>query len=146
MEICGVARVVRTIGQRAEVVVERQEACSHCTSVDLCQALSGRGDLRMEVENPIGARPGQQVELAALRSLGLAAAFMVYLLPAMLFVAGVVLGSQLLRWPPLASGLLGFGMLALSWFAAWRFDRHARGRKEYHLTIARVVSAASPQG
>ncbi len=141
MEPCGTARVVRAFGARAEVVIERQEACASCQTADLCNALSGRGVLRLEVDNPLGAREGQQVEISSARSLGLRAAFMVYLLPALFFVAGVIVGSELLRWPPWASGLLGFAMLTASWFVARRYDRSASTRKEFCLTISRILSA-----
>ncbi|MCK4302955.1 MAG: SoxR reducing system RseC family protein [Candidatus Eisenbacteria sp.] len=139
METCGTARVVRAFGSRAEVVVERANACGHCHAADLCEAFSGRGVLRLEVDNPAGAREGQLVEIAAARSLGLRAAFMVYMLPALFFVAGVIAGSEVLRWPPWGSALLGFGMLAVSWFVARRYDRSASRRKEFRLMISRVL-------
>ena len=139
MEICGNARVEQVQGLRARVVVERQEACAHCHSADLCHALAGRGTLHIEVDNPVGARVGQVVELASARSGGLKAAFMVYLLPAALFVAGVVTGSEVLRWTPLRSGLLGLAALAGAWFLAWRYDRRARTHRDFQVAIVRVL-------
>jgi sigma-E factor negative regulatory protein RseC len=141
MESCGTARVVQVHGARAFVEVNRHEACSHCTSADLCQVLSGRGTLRLEVENSIGAREGQLVELFAARSLGLRAAFFVYLLPAMLFLGGVILGAEGFGWPPWAAGLLGVALLAGSWFIARWVDRGIRRRDELNFTIARVLEA-----
>ncbi len=139
MEICGTAKVQRVAGTRAEVVIERQEACAHCHSADLCHALAGRGTLHLEVENPVGARAGQIVELVSERSGGLKAAFMVYLLPAVFFVSGVILGAEVLGWRPFGSGLLGLGALALAWFIAWLYDRRARTRQEFRVVISRVV-------
>ncbi|MCK4414340.1 MAG: SoxR reducing system RseC family protein [Candidatus Eisenbacteria sp.] len=144
METCGAARVVQTLGARALVEVNRHEACSHCTSADLCQVLSGRGTLRLEVENPIGAREGQVVELLAARSLGLRAAFFVYLLPALLFLCGVILGSEGFRWPPWGAGLLGLALLAGSWFIARVIDRGIRRRNELCFTISRVLDQLPP--
>jgi len=139
METCGTGRVVRAQGRRALVEVQRDEACSHCTSADLCQVLSGRGTLRIEVENPIGAREGELVELLAARSLGLRAAFFVYLLPALLFLGGVILGAEGLGWPPWAAGLLGLALLAGSWFIARLVDRGIRRREELNFQIGRVL-------
>lgn len=139
METCATARVVRDLGARAEVVVDREEACASCSSADICHSLGGRTSMRFEVDNPLRAREGQQVEIAANRSLGLRAAFMVYLFPAMFFVSGVVIGSEALRWRPWASGLLGLGMLGIAWFLAWLYDRHARTNRQFRLVISRIV-------
>ena len=139
METCGLAKVERVEGSIAEVVIESQEACAHCHSAEQCHALEGHGTLRMEVDNPVGARAGQTVELVSPGSGGLQAAFMVYLLPAVLFVAGVIVGIEALHWSPLASGMLGLGALALAWFLAWLYDRRARTRREFRIVISRVI-------
>jgi len=139
VETCGTAKVQKVNGTVAEVVIERQEACAHCHNADLCHTLAGRGTLHIEVENPVGAREGQVVELVSERSGGLKAAFMVYLLPAVLFVGGVIVGVEALRWSPFESGLLGFGALALAWFIAWLYDRRVRNRREFRVVISRVI-------
>ncbi len=140
METCGTARVIRAQGRRAEVEIDRTSACGSCHSSDLCGAFSGRSNLRAEVDNPLGARAGQLVEISAGRAVGLKAAFMVYMLPAMFFVAGVIVGAEVLRWPPWASGLLGVGMLGISWLIAWRYDRRARTRAEFRMSITRILA------
>ena len=151
METCGTGRVARVFGERAEVVVERQEACSSCQAADLCSAFAGRGLLRLEADNPLAAREGQRVEVATARAVGLKAAFVVYMLPALFFVAGVVVGSEALAWPAWGSGLLGLGMLVISWFIAWRYDRRASTLREFRITITRILPAPasgspSPEG
>ncbi len=140
METCGAARVVRVMGARAEVVVERHEACGHCHSANLCGAFADRETLRFEVDNPAGAREGQSVEISSARSLGLRAAAVVYLLPAMLLVAGVAGGAAALHLSPVGSGLLGLGLLICSGFIARSYDRRAAKRREYRLIISRVLS------
>ena len=143
MESCGTARVTRISGTQAEVVLERSSACGHCHTADLCDAFSNRSTVRVMVDNPLNACIGQVVELGTARSLGLRAAFMVYLLPALLFVCGIVIGVEGLHWPPWGGGLLGLAMLGISWLVAWRFDRHASRKEEYRLGITRIL-AASP--
>ena len=138
MESCGKARVVRVQRGRAVVVLERHGACASCQTSDICHSLSGRGTLQLEVENPLGAREGQQVEISSARALGMQAAFMVYLLPALLFVAGVIIGAEVLAWPPWGSGLLGLTGLGLAWFTAWAYDRHASRKPEFRLMISSI--------
>ncbi|MBD3235294.1 MAG: hypothetical protein GF330_01155 [Candidatus Eisenbacteria bacterium] len=139
MQSCASGVVTRTDGSRAEVEVRRQEACSHCSSADLCQGLGSRGTLRVSVENPAGARVGQRVEITTQRALSIQAAFFVYLVPALFFVLGVYLGAELLHWPEWASGLLGLGALAVAYLIARSFERIVGRKPEYRLTIARVI-------
>jgi len=139
METCGVGRVVDVKGSRAWVEIHREEACARCQSASLCHALGGRGALRVEAENAVGARLGQKVELFTSRSFGLLAAFFVYFVPAILFVGGVVIGAELLAWPAWGSGLLGFALLASSWFIAWTVERQVRDRKDFQLSIGRIL-------
>jgi sigma-E factor negative regulatory protein RseC len=146
MENCGTARVVRVQGARATVVLDRQGACASCQTTDLCHALSGRGTVQLDVENPLGAREGQHVEISSARSIGLQAAFMAYLLPAVLFVVGVVVGAEVLAWPPWGSGLLGLASLGVAWFLAWSYDRHASRKPEFRLTISSILTAAPSGG
>ncbi len=141
MESCGTAKVEKAWSGRARVVIDRQKACASCQSADLCHALSGRGTLHLEVDNPIGAREGQLVELQASRSGGLKAATMVYLLPALFLLAGILVGTEVLRWNPLPSGLLGFVALGVSWFLAWLYDRRARTSREFRVIITRVLQS-----
>ncbi len=139
MESCTVARVVRTFGSKAEVVIDRQEACGSCKSADLCNAFGKRGQLKVEVDNLVGARPGQVVEISSQRSMGLKAAALVYFVPALFFVTGIVVGAEVLRWTPVASALLGGLALVGAYSIAWVFDRRARKDETLRLSIGRVV-------
>ncbi len=139
MESCTVARVVRTFGSKAEVVIDRQEACGSCKSADLCNAFGKRGELKIEVDNLVGARPGQVVEISSQRSMGLKAAALVYFVPALFFVTGIVVGAEVLRWTPVASALLGGLALVGAYSIAWVFDRRARKDETLRLSIGRVV-------
>lgn len=139
MESCTVARVVRTFGNKAEVVIDRQEACGSCKSADLCNAFGKRGELKVEVDNLVGARPGQVVEISSQRSMGLKAAALVYFVPALFFVSGIVIGAEVLRWTPVASALLGGLALVGAYLIAGVFDRRARKDETLRLSIGRVV-------
>ncbi len=139
MESCASARVVRVWPGRAEVEIQREEACASCASADLCQIVSGRKSMHLEVDDPIGVREGQLVRIGSMKPLGLKAAFFVYMVPALLFVVGVVVGSEILHWSAAPSALMGVGGLLVSWFVARAFERHASAREEYRLCITAVV-------
>jgi len=144
MESCAVGRVIREIGTRAEVEVDRQEGCSHCSTADLCNSLGSRGRLRIEVDNPLGARVGALVELTSQRPLGLRAAFFVYLVPTVFLIGGLIVGAQVLRWPVWASGLLGLAGLGSAIGIAKGFERQVTRGAQYRLAIARIVPEPPP--
>jgi len=131
--------VLRAGEGRALVEIEREEACGHCAAKDLCHALGSRGRLRVEADNPLGALEGQLVEVSPVRSVGLRAAFFVYLLPAAMFVVAVAVSTELWRFPPWASALAGFGALALAWAVARAFDRRVTRNPEFRLRIVRLI-------
>ncbi|MFH1145120.1 MAG: SoxR reducing system RseC family protein [Candidatus Eisenbacteria bacterium] len=145
MEICGMGRVIRVDGEQAIVELRRQDACGHCDSADFCSSLSGRGALRVPVRNALGAREGQTVEIAAARLPGLSTAFVVYLLPTLLFLAGVLVGVKVFGWPAWGATLLGAGMLGLSWLLARSVDRSYRRSGKLDLSITRLLPMADPE-
>ena len=144
MDTCTSAQVKRVFGGRAEVLVQRQSACAHCSSSDACGIFSTASDFLFDVDNPLGAAVGQTVEVTSVRALGMRAAFMVYLLPAIFLVAGIVIGSELLRLPTLGSALLGFGSLVIAWLIAKAYDRKASQQQDYRMTITKILSSQAP--
>lgn len=81
------ALVISVSQGRARVSLVKSEACGHCSAKNICHPSDG--NLRiMEVENPVGARPGQRV-LISLSSVDLLkASAKAYMLPAAAMVAG----------------------------------------------------------
>lgn len=105
-------RVVKVVGGRAEVEVVPSGACSHCGAAGICN-WTGKKEKIVEARNPVGAKPGETVVLGRSGKVGAGSALLVFGLPALLLVAGVVLGSLLLneRWAGiLAAAGLGLGV------------------------------------
>lgn len=76
----------------AEVIHIRQSACSgDCHQCAGCGA--ARESLRLRVNNPIGAEPGDMVVIESRSGPILAAAAVLYMVPLLLFFAGYLLGS-----------------------------------------------------
>ena len=77
----------------AKVMLVRQSACSGD-----CHQCSGCGAAKETVfftaRNPIGARPGELVNVEAETGPVLKAAALLYLLPVVLFIAGYLVGMQ----------------------------------------------------
>lgn len=114
----------------AQVLHLRQSACSgDCHKCGGCGAAEQK--LLLTVENPIGAKPGDEVVIASRTGPVLGAAVMLYVVPLVLFIGGYILGESQWGKGPL-TGLLGF-LLAL--ILAGLFDRLILGRKKIVYTI-----------
>jgi sigma-E factor negative regulatory protein RseC len=93
-------QVVRTAGDSAWVQTARRSSCGSCSARKGCGtgALAGLFGARLhevEVLNPIGARPGEQVIVGISESLLVRGSALVYLLPLLFLVAGALLAEGL---------------------------------------------------
>lgn len=111
----------------AQVVHIRESACSgDCHKCSGCGAV--KQAMLIDAFNPIGAQPGDMVEIRSETGPVLAGAVVLYLVPLALFFAGYLLGDALWGMGPLMGCLafvLGFGIAML-------YDRLvARKQKQY---------------
>lgn len=105
----------------ATLLVQRQSACSRdCHQCGGCGAVSQT--LRIRAENPIGAQPGEVVYVESESKTVLFAATLVYLLPAVLFVAGYLTAEAL----ALPAGLIGGLCLVLGMLPAFAYNRRVK--------------------
>lgn len=113
----------------AKVMLVRQSACSGD-----CHQCSGCGAAKETVfftaRNPIGARPGELVNVEAETGPVLKAAALLYLLPVVLFVAGYLVGMQ---WN--LGGLVGAAAFVLSIALIVAYDRLVMKKKNTVYTI-----------
>jgi sigma-E factor negative regulatory protein RseC len=138
-------------GNRAVVTVHRAEACGACAAKGACQALGGQTkDLSMEVDNTLGAVPGDQVSVSLAESAVLQASAVLYLLPALGLVIGALAGRSLA--PSLAltvdgSTILGaFGGLALLLGVARLLGRRMGRSNRYIPRLTAITGHVEPQG
>ena len=99
------ARVRRlTDDGKAQVMVIRESACSgDCHKCSGCGA--AQETLLFEVENPIGAKPGDLVTVASESGPVLRSAAVLYMLPLVLFFLGYALGNWLWNLGGLMGGI-----------------------------------------
>jgi positive regulator of sigma E activity len=86
-------RVIGVDGSQATVCFESAEACAKCEARDFCQASGSKRSV--QVENSIGAGIDDEVYVEQTPGVGLAAAFLVFGLPVMLALLGMILAA---RW------------------------------------------------
>ena len=113
----------------AQVIYLRQSACSGD-----CHKCSGCGAVEQSMiftaRNPIGARPGDLVNVESATGPVLKAAAVLYMLPLVLFVAAYLVGMQ---WS--MGGLIGALAFALSIVLIVCYDRLIMKKKNTEYTI-----------
>lgn len=108
MTVTGV--VVKTDCGRAVVRISRQSACGHsCGECRLCDVK----ELEATVENSIGAKEGDSVEISSPSLSVLKKAFFLYILPLVGLFALYIIGEEM-NFPPFASALS-----AVCWCILW---------------------------
>lgn len=80
--------VVETRGKTAKVKISRHGDCENCG------ACPGDSAVVLEVQNPLGAKPGQRVVFQISESNMLKAAFVVYVMPLLAVPAGIFAGFK----------------------------------------------------
>ena len=80
----------------AKVIIQRESACGHsCSSCG--GGCNDSNSIVLELENTLGAKKGQYVIVESKSSTILKTAFVAYMIPLMLMIAGVVIGMKVFK-------------------------------------------------
>lgn len=130
--------VIEVNGEMAKVKSSRHGDCKNCG------ACPGDNATVLDVQNPIGAKPGQRVIFEMKEVNMLKAAFVVYIMPLVAIFVGAVIGNWVgskLERPVLAFQIVG-GVIAffIAVINVKIFDKSARTDKKMIPTITRIIS------
>lgn len=147
-------RVVRVTGDTAWVETTRRSSCGSCSARSGCGtgALAGLFGARahlVQVTNPVGARPGDQVVVGISESLLVRGSLAVYLLPLLTLLAGALLAEGLAPQlggtgsdaPAIFGGLTG---LAAGFLWLHRRNRRWQADPAHRAVILRRMSPSAP--
>ncbi len=88
------------VGKKERTVViraERTTSCDSCASKKSCHSGAGAGnEILIEAEDTVGAKIGDRVAFSVSAGSVLKAGVLIYLVPVLSFIGGVVLGQTLL--------------------------------------------------
>ncbi len=121
-------KVLRTQNDRAEVEVAAKGECEHCTAHGLCN-WTGTNLRKVLAVNKAGAGAGDVVELETVEGTGAKSNLLVFGIPVVLMVTGVLIGGLLLRkdlWSGILAGVglvLGLGIVKIFDIAVNRSGR-----------------------
>lgn len=127
-------------GKKAQVIIQRSAACGDCGA---CQV--GKNKLTMEANavNFVGAQKGDQVEVEMSFVNVLKASLIIYGIPLIVFILGVVAGNYLpvqnQSDNPLISFIIGLSLMALSFIVIKIFDRKGVFSVKYEPHITNII-------
>ena len=124
-------RVLKAEGDMASIEVASSAACAGCGA---CHKESS-GKMLLEAENPVGAKAGDMVEVEVSSAARVLGPFIVFGIPIVLFIIGIVAGSLISENAGIALGLIF--LLASSIFIKL-IDRYASKQKKFRNRIIRV--------
>lgn len=143
MKQCGV--VIETGAQTARVRMQRHTSCAGCNA---CKMGSSEKPIEMEALNPQNVVKGQMVEVEMEHQHVLLAAFLMYVVPLLFLVTGVVMGHYGLQaigvkqYADLLTALIAFSMTALSYVALNRSERNQQLKLKMLPVITNVIREA----
>jgi len=99
-------RVIAADHVQARVCIDSQDACKDCAAGQFCHAARGRQTV--VVQNSLNAQVGDDVCIEQNPSIGLVSAFLLFGLPVILSIIGLVVGTRWGDTGSLICGILGF--------------------------------------
>jgi len=139
-----VGRVLSTKGGNAVVRIPRSKECAGCHG---CSMIDQEQGMVAEVENPLGASPGDEVRIQTRGVEGkVKAALLLFAFPMAMLLAGAIASQPLFRALGLTRAAEGLGVLAgLALMAgAFVLVYYARKRKGSRAPISRIVAILGP--
>jgi len=139
-----VAKVVRVMGTKATVELHPSAACAGCQAVHVC-LLGSDMVRRAAVNDPIGVRVGDSVEIALRPNALLKASFIMYIVPLIALFGGLLLGQHLAPHlgrglsPEVAAMVFGLGFLVLAFLCIRRLSGRLERSGNYTPVITRVL-------
>jgi sigma-E factor negative regulatory protein RseC len=141
----GVVKAVQ--GRMALVVTRLEPECESCKAKDACTSLGGGGaNAEVRARNTVGAEPGDVVTIGIRGSSVLKASFLVYMLPILAMVGGIVLGHLLSRLTLVDKNVLVgvFGLLAFSGAFVWLKKKGDKFSNKQEF-IPEIIAKKTPQ-
>ncbi len=136
-----IGQVVEIRGRLALVSTEAKGACHSCSARGVCHLGEGK-TMVAEAWNPLGAQVGDMVRIQLSSRSVLAAAFLLYIVPLLVFLAGLMLG-RVLTHNQIWAVLLGLLLMAASYAGIRALDGRIRRAGKLRPEISEIVTQGS---
>lgn len=129
-------KIVEIVDQNtAKVIMMRHTSCKNCGACHI----GSKPDIIVAAENDANAKLGNLVEVTMRTQNVLNAAFIMYVIPLFILLAGIFIGTQLFTFDngEIYAILLGFVLLAISYFVIRQNED--RFVKKYKAVITKII-------
>jgi sigma-E factor negative regulatory protein RseC len=130
-------KVVEVLASEARVEVVPSAICGHCSAAEACGAFGSKTKVVL-AKNPIGAKIGDLVKLETKEKNRLTSISLVFGLPIVLLLIGIILG-EIISGDKLAAFLGGIG-LVIAFIIAKIIDRWVGKKATFLPTIIEKIS------
>lgn len=141
-------QVVKTLpGSKVQIKVQKGSACESCGHKSFCHPF-GQDHMLIEALNPVGAGPGQEVEIRMLLESAKKAVVILYLIPLFFLILGAILGNALnpLGNQDASAVIFSLGFLALAYLGIRAYSRRKSALEPEDLpTVTRIVNSSPSQ-
>lgn len=126
--VCHSGRVERIEDHRVLVRIIQRSACAGCHAKSMCSSAESKEKIiEAYVSNPGMFHINEEVELCSKSSLGLEAVLLAFVIPSIIIIASVVVGTTL-QWSETIVGLVGL-LLLVPYYLVLYFLRNKLKRK-----------------
>ena len=135
--------IIKVYEDKAWVKVRRNSACSTCNCQSSCSSLGGENIMEAEAINTANGQVGDRVLLRIPDKALWKMSFVLYMIPVIFLMAGVVIGMSLAKSysmkPELGGLILGVLGCVLSYIIIKIISRAIRDDKEYVPEIVSII-------
>ena len=135
--------ITKVTDNKAWVKVRRSSMCDACNSRSACNTLSGDDIMEAEAINTANARVGDRVLLKIPTKALWKISFVLYMVPVIFLMAGVILGMKLAKTyalePELGALLLGSLGCIISFIIIKLVSKKTGNNKDYTPEIVKVI-------
>lgn len=127
---------------KARVKLQRQSSCEGCQACKL-----GRADMNIEIDaiNPVNAKIGDHVEVDMEHQNFLTAAFIVYAIPLVALIGGILIGNAILgkvgmtEYKDMGSGLFGLLLTVVTFIIIRSKEKSFKSSKKFVPVITGIL-------
>lgn len=130
------ARVVEIKEGKVKAEIRRATACGE--SCGSCKGGCAPSNTYVDVANSMNAKLGDYIEIEMSTKTFLTAVVLTYGIPLVMLFIGIFLGSVWLR-SDIASVVLGFSLMALSYLVVSRKDQRLKKEEAIHFKMTRIL-------
>ncbi len=139
--------VTKVYSSTAWVKCAKSAACESCSAKGFCDTMGGSGsndDVEVEAINAVGAKVDDRVTISFETSSLLKVSFLVYMVPVLFLILGVVIGDKIAPIfnydQSIFSVLVGFLFLLAAFFFIKAKGKELSKKDEYQPKIIRILN------